>query len=366
MILPVLNSCSFRIRFLTSSLLILLGTLIPALAQSGGGVDQTGTGGRHSIQGRIHFPSGRRSDVRVKVRLETFQASDLSVLSDPNGSFVFKGLRAGSYTVVVDAGSDYEIAREPVYIDTDGNDSRRGITLPPVARLYTVQVSLQLKPEVTAKAAVINAALAAVPENARELYVKALESSQAGDANKAVEHLKAAIAIYPEFPVALNELGVQYLKLGQLDNAADALKQAVKLAPEDFLPRLNYGIALLNQKRFSECEEQLRVALSKNSSAPTAHMYLGIVLAVQRKLDEGQKELEIAVASNSSEVYLAHRYLAGIHLERRDFSRAADELENYLRLVPRAHDAVVLEQKIKELRNKKDSRTPFTHTQGRE
>jgi Tfp pilus assembly protein PilF len=158
---------------------------------------------------------------------------------------------------------------------------------------------------------------------------------------------------------------VQYLKLGQLDNAVDALKQAVKLAPEDFLPRLNYGIALLNQKKFNDSEEQLRIALSKNSSAPTAHMYLGIVLAVQRKLDEGQKELDLAVASNSSEVYLAHRYLAGIHLERKDFSRAADELESYLKLVPKAHDAEVLQQKIKELRNRKEVRSPFSHSQGR-
>ena len=366
MTLSLPNSKSFRNQILGTVLLSFLA--LPAIsvnAQSGGGVDQTGTGGRHSIQGRIHFPSGRRTDVRVKVRLENFQSSELSVLSDPNGSFVFRGLRPGSYTVVVDAGADYEVAREPVYIDTDGNNSRRGIVLPPVARLYTVQVSLQLKREVSAKAAVINAALAAVPDNARELYAKALESSQTGDSTKAVEHLKAAIAIYPQFPVALNELGVQYLKLGQLDKAVDALKQAVKLAPEDFLPRLNYGVALLNQRKFTEAEEELRLAITKNSTAPTAHMYLGISLAVQRKLDEGQKELELAVASKSVEVFLAHRYLAGIHLERRDFSRAADELESYLKLVPKAHDADVLQQKIRELRNKKDSRSPFTHTQGR-
>ena len=367
MTLSLLNSTSLRSHFLGTVILSLL--VFPALlavnAQSGGGVDQTGTGGRHTIQGRIHFPSGRRSDVRVKVRLENFQSSELSVLSDPNGSFVFRGLRAGSYAVVVDAGNDYEIAREPVYIDTDGNNPRRGIVLPPVARIFTVQVSLQLKREVATKAAVINAALAAVPDNARELYAKALESSQAGDSNKSVEHLKAAIAIYPQFTVALNELGVQYLKMGQLDKAVDALKQAVKLAPDDFLPRLNYGVALLNQRRFSDAEEQLRLAITKNNTAPTAHMYLGISLAVQRKLDEGQKELELAVASNSNEVFLAHRYLAGIHLERRDFSRAADELESYLKLVPKAHDAEVLQQKIKELRNKKDSRSPFTHTQGR-
>ena len=81
-------------------------------AQSGGGVDQTGTGGRHTIQSRIYFPSGQRSDVRVQVRLESYNAGELSVLSDSNGSFRFSGLSPGSYTVFVDAGDQYEIARE--------------------------------------------------------------------------------------------------------------------------------------------------------------------------------------------------------------------------------------------------------------
>jgi Tfp pilus assembly protein PilF len=125
------------------------------------------------------------------------------------------------------------------------------------------------------------------------------------------------------------------------------------LAPEDFQPKLHYGIALLNQKKFAEAEVQLRSSVSKNGAAPTAHMYLGITLAIQRKLDEGKKELEIAVSSNSSEVFLAHRYLAGIYLERRENRRAADELEAYLKLVPKAPDAEVLLHKIKELRNDK-------------
>jgi len=351
---------SFSLQFILSrrlfnlfcALLVLL-PLLSASAQSGGGVDQIGTGGRHTIQGRIYFPSGRRSDTRVKVKLENFSAGELSVLSHPNGSFVFRGLEPGSYTVVIDAGEAYEIARESVYIDTDGSSSRRGITLPPITRLYTVEISLRLKPDSVQKAGVINAVLEAVPETARDLYRKAVESEHAGDTTKAIQQLKAALAAYPEFPLALNELGVQYLKLGQAEKAAEVLKLAVKLTPDEFQPKLHYGIALLNQRKFAEAEQQLRSSIGKNNSPPTAHMYLGITLAMQRKLEEGKKELEIAVKSNSNEVSLAHRYLAGIYLERRENKRAADELETYLKLVPRVPDANVLQHKIKELRSEK-------------
>jgi tetratricopeptide (TPR) repeat protein len=339
------------IPFFIAVILVIPAVNKLACAQSGG-ADPSGTGGRHVIQGRIYFPSGRRTDARLKIRLENFNAGALTVLSDSNGSFVFKGLDPGTYTVVVDAGESYETAREPVYIDTDGSSSRRGVTLPPISRLYTVEINLRPKREALQKAAVVSAVLAAVPETARELYRKAIESQQTGDTPKAIEQLKGAIAIYPDFPLALNELGIQYLKLGQAEKAAEVLKIAVRLEPEDFQPLLNYGIALLNQKKFAESEEQLRATLKRNALVPTAHMYLGIALAIQRKLDEGQSELEIAVKSNSTEVSLAHRYLAGIFLERREYKRAADALEDYLKLVPKAPDAEALRQKAKELRQK--------------
>jgi Tfp pilus assembly protein PilF len=204
-----------------------------------------------------------------------------------------------------------------------------------------------------AKIGVVNAVLAAVPTGARELYLKAVESGQAGDNAKAIEQLKGAIALYPRFPLALNELGVRYLLVGEIDKAAETFKVAVDLSPEDFQPRLNYGIALLNQRRFADAEAQLRTALSKNNDPPTAHMYLGIVLAIQRKLDEGEKELRLALASSSPEVFLSHRYLAGIYLERHENARAAEELESYLKQVPKASDADILRRKIKELKTAK-------------
>jgi len=338
------------------SVLFLFSLLLvssPASGQSGGGVDMTGTGGLHTIQGRIYFPSGRRTDARLRVKLSSFNAGELTVFSDPNGSFSFKGLEAGNYVVTVDAGDAYESAKENVYIDTDGSNPRRGIVLPPVSRIYTVDIALRLKPAESAKTGVINAALAAVPQAARDLYFKGLAFAQAGDSVRAIEQLKSALEIYSQFPLALNELGVQYLRRGEIEKAADALKTAVKLTPEDFHPRLNYGIALLNQRKFAEAEEQLRAAVIKNSSVATAHMYLGIALAMQRKLDDSETELKLAIASKSTDVFLSHRYLAGVYLERHQDQLAADELENYLKHFPKVPDAEVLQKKIKELRTAK-------------
>ena len=349
---PIVN------RYCLYSLLLILLSCFPSTsAYSQGGRETTGTGGPNKVQGRIYFPSGRRTDnSTVKVTLESTSSERLSVVADLNGGFTFHGLAPGNYYLTVDAGKEYEPASELVIIEQlsirsrsiSGGDLGR-INAP---RTFNVMVNLRLKRGYSAKAGVINAADVNVPAAASEAYQKAMEASRAGDSKKSIEELKRAIAYHPTFISALNELGVQYLKLGEANKAAEVLSSGVKVAPEEFQLRLNYGVALLNQRKFVEAEEQLRVAVSKNSSIPTAHMYLGIVLAVQRKLDEATKELELAISSRSSDVAMAHRYLGGVYLERRQYKLAADQLETYLKLYPKAADAQVLQQKIKELRNR--------------
>ena len=329
---------------------VLLVLFLPvAVLCQGSGRDSTGTGGDHIIQGKIFFPSGRRAEGTIQIKLQSFAAGEISTLADSSGSFSFTSLAPGNYTVVVNAGDDYEIAREGVMIDSDLK-TRTGIPINPGTRRYTVMVTLQPKSANHAKASVVNAALAEAPEAARTLYEKSLELAKAGDSLKAIDSLKTAISLYPNFPLALNELGVQYLKLKQAQKAVDPLRSAVRLSPDAFLPKLNLGIALLETKQFAEAESQLRDALKRNDSAPTAHMYLGVVLTKLHNLIEAEKELRRAIDLAGSQLGLAHYYLGGIYWGRGEYRQAADELETYLRLTPNAQDAERVRGTIKELR----------------
>jgi Tfp pilus assembly protein PilF len=321
-------------------------------AQGGGGVDSSGSGGIDSINGRIYFPSGRRSDAQIKVSLESSNAGTRVVFVDHNGSFSFRNLEPGRYTVIVDSGKEYETLSESVYIDDMRSSVTGGPGPPP--RVYNLPIYLQPKrvSDPAIGSGIIDARLAEVPAPARTLYQKALESEKNGDINKAIEELNQAVSLYPAFVLALNELGVQYLKLAKLDKAVESLAAAIKLAPEEFGPRLNYGIALLNQRKLDEAETQLRTALKMKDSVPTAHMYLGIALGAQRKLAEAEKELLIAVSSKSAETARAHRYLGGVYLEMHDYKRAAGELEIYLKLMPNTRDAEQTRATIKECRRK--------------
>ncbi len=340
------NQITVHLRCLNLLKAIPLLFLIPSIqvcAQSGGRSDATGTGGQHTIQGYIYLTAQPPQGVTIKVRIESANSPGLSVVADADGAFIFRNLEPGPYYLTVDAGEDFEVFKETINIDREISKS---------PRILTVPVYLRLKPNSPLNLGIIDASLASAPKPALERYNKALELARAGDSKAAIQRLKDAISLYPQFGLAYNEMGAQYLKLGQLEQALETLRSAVKLAPEAFSPRLNYGIALLNKKEFSQAEAELRRALEKNGSSPTAHLYLGITLISLRNHDEAEKELQRAIALGGDQMSKAHYYLGGIYWGRREYNRAADELETYLRLAPQAPDAERVRNTIKELRSK--------------
>ncbi len=331
---------------------LLLSTLSTALAQ-GSGVESGGTGGRHVIRGRVVFPSGQRADLRLKIRLESSGYGELSVLCDSNGNFSFQSLTPGTYTVVVEGGEFYETARESVFVETASVATRRAVGVLPLSRPFTVQI--YLKPKVEAgkgKSGVLNAALSEIPKAAAALYLEAMEFAAKGQTDKAIAELKQSLAIFPGFGLALNELGVQYMILKQLDKATEAFRSAVNLSPDQLQPRLNYGIALLNQMKFHDAETELRHAIKISDSASTAHMYLGITLVSLKRYDEAEKELGKSIVLAGGKLAQSHYYLGGIYWKAGDFKRAAEELEKYLQLDPKAANAEKIRATIKDLRSK--------------
>lgn len=334
-------------------LLMLLSLAVVANGQAGGGVDTTGTGGQHAISGRLVFPSGQRADTRLKIRLESSGNGELNVLADGNGTFTFRGLRSGSYTVVVEGGDFFETARETLYIEPTITDRRTNVAVGPLSRPYTLQIYLRPRQETsTAKAGVLNAALATVPKPAVASYERGLEAAGRGETDRAIDELKRAVDLHPNFGLALNELGVQYLRKGQLDKAAAVLQRVLHLSPDAPEPSLNYGIVLLQQKKFTEAEAQLRNAVKKNEYAYTAHLYFGITLIYVKNYTEAETELRKAITLGGTKAGQAHYYLGGLYWQTGKHKEAADELETFLKLEPKAANADKLRNTIKELRDR--------------
>lgn len=337
-------------RFIHSAILI-LAIALAATAQGPGARGLSSGDGNHSIQGRIYFPAGQPVNSKVvKVSLESVNSiGGMSTMSDEDGTFRFNSLRPGAYAVVVDAGKQYDAARETVNID-------------PIAAAPVIQVNIQLRPRIDAS----NPSFAGVPQNALDFYQKGTAAAQKGNPKSAAEFLGKAVAAYPGFSLALSELGIQYLKLGQMDKAVETFEALLKLKPNDAAAHQNLGIALYNQgialvnqqkldeaqKKLDGAEAHLREAIKLNSPGPTAHYYLGLTLIKFRAYDEAQKELELAISNGGENLPQAHRYLGGLYQSAHRNKEAADELEKYLKLDPKAADAERIRGTIKDLRSK--------------
>ena len=340
---------SIRLYFYASVLVLSLTSLANAQAL-GSNRGPVGGEGSNTIEGRVYFPSGDHSGKAIKLRLESNLAiSNQTAVTDQDGVFRFNSLPPGTYTVVAEGGKEYENSRETV-------------TIEPIGAGRISQVSIQLRPKIDAA----NAAFAGVPKPALEAYQKGTTAAQKGDSKAAVEFLNQAVTAAPNFELALSDLGSQYLKLLQWAKAEETFEALVKLKPADAAAQLSLGIAFYNEgaelmskqkfeeaeKKFNGCESHLREAIKLKSPGPAAHYYLGMMLIKFKAYEEAQKELELTISNGGDNLALAHRSLGGVYVITHKNKEAADELEKYLKLEPKAPDADKIKASVKDLRSK--------------
>lgn len=306
------------------------------------GASDTGLGGANVISGMVLSANGQRIERRISIRLQTMTRGDRVTMTDDNGTFTFRGLVSGDYVIVVDKEKGFEPFSQNVNIM-----QARGFP----GQIYNLSIRLNPKPSTEAKPAVLNVEFANVPKAALDLYNRAIEMAKSGDRQGAIEQLRLAIAEHPKFMMAFNEIGVQYLRMNELDKADESFKVAIEIEPEAYTPLMNRGIVLFQMKRYGEAETIVRNALKIKEQSAVGHYFLGQTLANLGKFDEAEKELNASLALESTGMNEGRRVLAIIYSSKGDRKRAADVLEEYLRISPQAKDSEQLRNTIKQLRN---------------
>lgn len=335
-----------RAKYYEAVVAMLFVLLAAGVANAQGSVGSTrglpeAAAGVHRIQGTVFLPSGRRAAEGILVKLDGNVVGTRRASTDGGGDFSFNSLPAADYAITVDAGPDYEPVRQSVVIY--GNTGNVGLG----NAGDTTKLDIHLQPKAVSDAVLF----AGVPKEAVDNYKKAMESVRAGNRKKAVGELNAALTAYPNFSLALRELGVQYLQLKEMDKLAESMEALLKLTPDDPHAHLNLGIALYNLKKFADAETHLREAVRLASTDSVAHYYLGMTLVSVKKYGDAEKELELAISNGGGNIALAHKYLGGLYMGSKN-PKAADELEKYLKLDPKAADAERIKATIKELRSK--------------
>ncbi len=325
---------------LESVVILCVGTFASAQIIPGEATD-SGLGGSNSVQGIVLGPNGDRVSRRIRVRLITETRGGRTTMTDDTGNFSFQGLTGGGYSIVIDKEKEFE----PFTTSFDIFQLRGS---PP--QTYMLNIRLVMKKVDIPKLAVVDAALAGVPDKALAYFRKAKELSAKQDYGRSVEQMKLAIEEYPGFSIAQNDLGVLYLRLGEAGNAEQAFRAALDIDPGSLDALTNLGIVLVRKESYADAVPVLRKVVEKDGQSAVGHYFLGQALANLGKFDEAAKELVFSLELGGDRMNEAHRILAIIYSSRNEKGLAAAELETYLRINPKVADSAQLRQVILKLK----------------
>jgi protein O-mannosyl-transferase len=155
---------------------------------------------------------------------------------------------------------------------------------------------------------------------------------QAGQPQKAIEHLQRALQIRPDYPDAHINMGVALLQIGRLQDAVDHYRQAVRMRPESVDDRINLGVALVRAGRPREAVENYSKALKLDATDPVLLFNMGFALVQTGRIQEAIDYFRQAVALKP------------------DYFRAYSNLGNALMQVDRPQEAVEIYQKALSLK----------------
>lgn len=340
-----------RSRAFITSIIVILLLLSPAAdarAQQG-----------NNIRGKVRDSSGKNLS-SIIVELQTGNGMTINQTATSNeGDFYFTGLQETSYFIVI-SNADYNAVNERLefYVRPDANNP--GETRP---------VEITLVPKGGARAPAASVVLAQpVPQPARDALARAMRLAKEGKREEAVAAMREAIKIYPDYFDAHFALGNEFMIMSRLNEALTEFEEARRVNPKDQRVYQSFGLIMMAQKKYAvaaaafaeasrlspnDPEILLRRAGALIDHASTMNQSKSKEASAERDraLDIAQKELTRAYELSGRKLASVHLQMARLYEKRGDRARAADELEEYLRMVPDEKNAGGFREAIKKLRS---------------
>jgi len=183
----------------------------------------------------------------------------------------------------------------------------------------------------------------------KQLFCEARVAIDEGKNQDAIASLNKAIALDPRAGHSYNALGVAYEKLNDNEHAVDAYRHAAELAPQWSFPHLHLGIQYFSKGKLDRAESEFETAVRLDPRDPFAGWWLVRCYRERNKLSECEQaamNLIRAVPTFAS----VHVDLGLIYESSRQYSKAANEFDAYLRLAPTSPDAALIKYNVDKVR----------------
>lgn len=313
--------------------------------------------GRNEVSGTVFGESSRPvADVFVELLNDVYSTVGRT-RTNGSGRFSFSGLGEGRFKVkALPYGTEYleqtqEVTLASVSASPGAGSDRQyvDIYLRVNERVYSGPFS--------AAAGVIFAQ--EVPEAARKLYREGVSYLAEKKEKEGLDSLKRAIEAFPTYYQALDRLGGEYATRGASDRsyyeaALILLTKAVEVNARSFSSVFGLGWTQYQLGMTTEAIETLTRATTLYSKAADPYLWLGKALRRAATLSQAEVALRRANDLAKGKTSEVHWQLAGLYRDQKRYKAAADELELFLKVEPKAADAGKIREMIKQLREKTD------------
>jgi tetratricopeptide (TPR) repeat protein len=198
----------------------------------------------------------------------------------------------------------------------------------------------------------ISATTALAPKDARKAFDKAKDNFKRQKWTEAQKDLEKAVQGYPKFASAWYQLGLVHEKQNNIEAARKAYAEALSADSKFINPyRQLAQIAFREQKWQEVADTTGRIVKLNPFDFPDAYFTNAVANFNLRKLDAAETSAREALKIDSQHRIAKTSHLLGIILaQKKDYTGAAEQMENYLKFAPTAGDAELVRKQLEEMR----------------
>jgi tetratricopeptide (TPR) repeat protein len=308
--------------------------------------------GGNSVGG--HVFGGQRTPLEgITVDLlDDFSRSIGRVRTDSTGRFIFERLSYGRYKVrVLPLGTNYGEQEKEIEIQNFSRSDSRGNRI--TSGFDSAQVDFYLR--VDDDSPILNEVIFVqdVPVESQRLYNEAVDALKQKKSSEAFAKLRAAIETYPDYFMAISVLGLEYVQAKHYEAASILLRRAVEINPKSFKAWFGLASSLQALNLDPEALKAAQNALELAPSSVHALLMTGTLLRQTAKYLESETvltKIKKITKSPMPEVHWQLALLYGNNLQR--YGDAADELEQFLKYLPKDQNPEKIKTLIKTFREK--------------
>jgi len=253
------------------------------------------------IRGKVTDDKGQPVvGASVSIQAVDSKTRQYNTKTDKRGNYIYMGLPAGEYRVVVRAqgfAPEYVPSVRPTIQEdsvvdfklTPGPDQKLPFELTPeeLEQIKKEAEKIEKRRKVSAEV--------------QALFDAGLQLVQQQKYAEAIEEFKKALEKDPEQPNVIANMADCYSKLDKNEEAVELYKKAISISPNEAALYTNMGVVLSKMGKMAESQEAFKKAASLNPGAAAQNYYnIGATLVNSGKTEEAIEAFRQAIAADAN------------------------------------------------------------------